>query len=166
MSYWKRKQKRIRNEFLIEAQCALAQTGKKSTPFPILKERLDSAFSELARMSRADDQGRVTCIDGCGRSGFWRDFDCGHFADRDNLPTRWLLDNCWPQAEECNRFKSGKRYQFGRALNRIRPGLADELLLKADEPADQIRHTADQLLLDIRAKLKIERKRLKGVTRG
>ena len=140
---------------------AIGNPGINKTPWPILKEKLDKAFSELARISRADDNGMVTCIDGCGKSGHWKDFDCGHFVDRDNLPTRWDLDNCWPQAQDCNRFKAGRRYEFGRALNAINPGMADRLLLKSKEPGDKIRFDAEQMLLDIREKLKVQRKRLR-----
>lgn len=165
-SYAARKARNVRFQLLAEAGCPLATPGTEKVPWPVLKAKLDSSFSELVRMTHADDQGRVTCIDGCGRTGFWRDFDCGHFVDRDKLPTRWDMDNCRPQAQVCNRMKTGRRYEFGRALNTESAGLADRLLEKAEGPADQIRHTADQLLLEIRAKLKIQRKRLKGVTRG
>lgn len=166
MSYMKHKARKVRNELLIEAQCALATSGKQNDPWPLLERKLDKAFSELIRMSHADDRGRVTCIDGCGKTGYWRDFDNGHFADRDRLTTRWHLDNCRPQWPVCNRRKAGKRYEFGRALNAESPGLADRMIALSKEPGDQIRQQAPQLLLDIRAKLKIERKRLKGVTRG
>ncbi len=162
MSYLRRKAKKVKYELLAEAGCELAQ-GKDKIPWPILKERLDHDFSELARMSRADDDGIVTCIDGCGETGHWKDFDCGHFADRDNLPTRWLLDNCFPQNRACNRFKTGKRYEFGRALNAMKPGMADELLLKARDPvlAAKVRHEAPEMLDQIRAQLKIQRKRFR-----
>jgi hypothetical protein len=116
-------------------------------------------------MTHADENGIVTCIDGCGRSGFWKDFDCGHFVDRDKLPTRWDMDNCRPQSPVCNRMKTGKRYEFGRALNQENPGLADRLLEKGDGPGHEIRDRAPAMLLEIRAKLKEQRKRLKGVTR-
>ena len=166
MSYATRKARNIRFQLLAEAGCPLATPGRKTDSFPILKEKLDNAFSKLVRMSRADDQGMVTCIDGCGRSGFWKDFDCGHFVDRDKLPTRWDLDNCWPQAQVCNRMKTGRRYEFGRALNQKSPGLADRLLEKAEEPGHEIRDRAPALLLEVRAKLKEQRKRLKGIERG
>ncbi len=161
MSYAKRKAQNIRFQLLAEAGSPLATPQKEKTPWPLLKAKLDHDFSELARMSRADQNGMVTCIDGCGQTGHWKDFDCGHFADRDNLPTRWDLDNCWPQSVTCNRFKTGKRYEFGRALNEKSPGLADRLLLKAKEPANHVRQSADEMLLIIRARLKEERKRLK-----
>jgi len=161
VTYARRKAQKIRFQLLSEAGCPLATPGKKNDPWPVLKARLDKDFSELARMSRADDLGIVTCIDGCGAFGHWKNFDCGHFADRDNLPTRWDLENCWPQSRPCNRFKTGKRYEFGRALNEISPGLADRLLLKSKEPGHEIRDKAPELLLEIRAALKIQRKRFR-----
>lgn len=158
MSYAKRKAMKIKYEMLAEGALL---PGKKSTPFPILKERLDDVFSELIRLTHADDNGMVTCIDGCGRSGHWKDFDCGHFADRDNLPTRWHLDNCRPQAQYCNRKEKGKRYEFGRALNAESPGLADRVLELSEQPGDQIRFKAPEMLIEFRAMLKEQRKRFK-----
>jgi hypothetical protein len=136
-------------------------TKHDSTPWPILKAKLDKAFSELIRMTHADDNGMVTCIDGCGRSGHWKDFDCGHFVTRDKLPTRWHMDNARPQAGFCNRKCNGKQYEFGQALNRESPGLADRMFALSEGPADQVRLNADQLLLEIRAALKIQRKRFR-----
>lgn len=166
MSYATRKARNIRFQFLAEAGCPLATPGRNNDPWPVLKGKLDKAFSELVRMTFADDQGQVTCIDGCGRTGFWKDFDCGHFVDRDKLPTRWDLDNCRPQSPVCNRMKTGRRYEFGRALNQENPGAADRLLEKAEGPGFEIRNRAPEMLLEIRAKLKVQRKRLKGVLRG
>ena len=162
MSLRNPKKRRVdRNELLRGVPGAIMSAD--FVPWKLLIPKLDHDFSELARMSRADDDGIVTCIDGCGQTGHWKDFDCGHFADRDNLPTRWLLDNCWPQARSCNRFKTGKRYEFGRALNAMKPGMADALLLKAKDPvlAAKVRHEAPELLDQIRAQLKIQRKRFR-----
>jgi len=115
----------------------------------------------LIRMTHADDNGNVTCIDGCGKSGHWKDFDCGHFVTRDKLPTRWHMDNARPQYPHCNRILNGRQYEFGQGLNRESPGLADRMFALSEGPADHIRHNADQLLLEIRAKLKIQRARFR-----
>lgn len=129
-------------------------------PFPLLKERLDKAFSELVRRFYADDNGFVRCID-CGEMMYWKDSDCGHFVDRDNLPTRWDIENARPQKSSCNRFKKGRIYEFGQALNRESPGLADRLILKGKENPELIRQQAPQMLIDIRKLLKIQRARFK-----
>lgn len=134
---------------------------KKSTPWPILKKRLDDAFSELIRMKHADDNGIVICIDGCGKTGHWKDFDCGHFVTRDKLATRWHMDNARPQNPHCNRHMNGRQYEFGVGLNRESPGLADRIFELSKGQEDHIRHEAEKLLEEFRAALKVERKRLK-----
>lgn len=141
---------------------AIGTAGKDTTPWPKLKEKLDKAFSELIRMKHADDNGYVTCIDGCGKTGHWKDFDCGHFVTRDKLATRWHMDNGRPQAQHCNRRMNGRQYEFGVGLNRESPGLADRMFELSEGPSDHIRHGAEKLLEEIRAALKIERKRLRG----
>ena len=158
MSY-NRKAAKVRNELLIDG--LKTRAGIKSEPFPILKAKLDKAFSELVRLKGADDDGWCECVS-CPFMEHWKNFDCGHFVDRDNLPTRWDLDNCRPQCQECNRFKTGRRYQFGMALNReLGPGTAERLIEKGNGPSQHIKDNAQELLEDIRAKLKIERKRFK-----
>lgn len=160
-SYARQKAQRIRLQLLAEAGCPLATPGRKNDPWPALKAKLDKAFSELIRLTHADDQGMVTCIDGCGKTGHWKDFDCGHFVHRDKLPTRWDMDNCRPQAQYCNRKQDGKPYEFGRALNLENPGLADRLIEKGAGPGHEIRDRAPAMLLEIRAKLKVQRKRFR-----
>lgn len=162
MSYFTRKARKVRLELLAEAGCALASTGKKTDPFPVLKAKLDKAFSELIRLTHADDNGIVTCIDGCGKSGHWKDFDCGHFVDRDKLPTRWHMDNCRPQDQHCNRRMKGKRYEFGQALNKESAGKADRMIALGETPGFDVRNRAPELLLEIRAMLKVQRKRFRN----
>lgn len=161
---FRRKHKANRLAWTKDLEGAIGAAEKSGgIPWPILKKRLDDAFSDLIRMKHADENGIVTCIDGCGKTGFWKDFDCGHFVTRDKLPTRWHMDNARPQAPHCNRQLKGRQYEFGVALNRECPGLADKMFELSEGPSDQIRHVADKLLKDIRAALKVERKRLKGI---
>lgn len=154
-----RKKKIPRLEWLENIPGAIKE--EKRIPWPILKKRLDDAFSDLIRMTHADDNGMVTCIDGCGRTGHWKEFDCGHFAKRDNLTTRWHLDNCRPQHPYCNRRLDGRQYEFGRALNQESPGLADRMMALADKPGDHVRLDAEKMLLEFREMLKIQRKRFR-----
>ncbi len=160
MNYARRKALAVRLSLLSEAPGTLAGGQSEKTPWPILKARMDVAFSELVRLSNADDSGFVKCIT-CGRSGFWKDFDAGHFVTRDHLNTRWDLDNVKPQCQHENRRMGGKPYEFGQALNLLSAGMADRLIAKGDEPEHQIRQQTPQMLLDIRAALKIQRKRFK-----
>lgn len=159
MSYARKKALGVRLALLAEAP-GTNVGGKLNDPWPVLKTKLDKAFSELVRRTYAGDNGYVRCID-CGEVMYWKDSDCGHFADRDNLPTRWDIENCRPQKKSCNRFKKGRIYEFGRALNRESPGLADRLILRSKASPEKIRDQAPALLLEIRRLLKIQRKRFK-----
>ena len=58
---------------------------------------------KLARISRADDNGYVTCVT-CGHVGLWNvGFDGGHWIPK-GTSTYWMLepDNIWPQCKPCN----------------------------------------------------------------
>lgn len=66
-----------------------------------LIQQADSAFSKLARLSRADKAGQVECIC-CGRPFHWTYTDCGHFVVRGNMALRYDLDNCWPVCRACH----------------------------------------------------------------
>jgi 5-methylcytosine-specific restriction endonuclease McrA len=160
MSYYKAKAKKVRNELLIDG--LKTRAGIKSAPFPILKEKLDKSFSELVRRRACvTEYELINCVT-CKQVFHWKNLDCGHFVDRDHLPTRWDLDNCRPQCQSCNRFKTGRRYEFGMALNReLGQGTAERLIEKGNGPSQHIKDTAQELLAEIRAKLKIERKRFK-----
>ena len=159
MSYQKAKAKKVRNELLIDG--LKTRAGIKSEPFPILKVKLDKAFSELVRLKGTDLDGWEKCVT-CKSWGHWKSMDCGHFVDRDHLPTRWDLDNCRPQCQKCNRFKTGRRYEFGMALNReLGYGTAERLIEKGSGPSQHIKDTAQELLEDIKSKLNVEKKRFK-----
>jgi len=61
------------------------------------------AAQELARISRADDDGFCTCVT-CGHVSQWnRYMDGGHFIPKGSS-SYWMLDprNIWPQCKSCN----------------------------------------------------------------
>lgn len=61
------------------------------------------AAQELARISRADDNGFCACVT-CGYVGRWNDgFDGGHYIAKGSS-SYWMLDprNIWPQCKPCN----------------------------------------------------------------
>lgn len=155
-----RRGKADRMAWTAKAPGSIGATKHDSTPWPILKAKLDKAFSELIRMTHANENGKVRCIDGCGRTGHWTEFDCGHFVSRNKLATRWHMDNGRPQHPQCNRNMNGRQYEFGRALERESPGLPDRMFALSEGPSDHIRCEAGKMLSDFRAALKIQRKRL------
>ena len=92
-----------------------------------LKGKLDRLFSEYIRRRDADYAGYCRCVT-CGKVQHWREMDAGHFVPRDRIATRWDETNVHPQCRECNRFRSGKQYEHGMAIDRIHgPGTAARL---------------------------------------
>ena len=58
--------------------------------------------------------------------------DAGHFVTRDNMGTRWEEENVNAQCPHCNRFKGGKQFEHGLAIDKKykQPGLANKLVIK------------------------------------
>ena len=93
-----------------------------------LKGKLDRLFSEYIRRRDADHAGYCRCVT-CGKMQHWKEMDAGHFVPRDRIATRWDETNVHPQCRECNRFRSGKQYEHGRAIDRMYgSGTADRLM--------------------------------------
>lgn len=160
MSYARKKALGVRLALLAEAP-GTNVGGKLNDPWPALKAKLDKAFSELVRRTYADDDGIAKCIT-CEKTGPWITFDNGHFVPRNNLNTRWDIDNCAPQCPFDNRRRNGRLYEFGQAINkRLGPGNAERLIAKGGKPAADMRDKAPALLIEIRRLLKIQRKRFK-----
>jgi len=89
--------------------------------------RLDRIFSEYIRLRDADRNGYVRCIS-CGKIGYWKDVDCGHYINRKHLSTRWHEKNCNGQCRSCNRFDEGNMLGYTKGLVRkYGTGILDEL---------------------------------------
>lgn len=92
---------------------------------------LDAIFSEFIRIRDANKDGICKCITS-GQYFHWTECDAGHFITRDNMATRWEEENVNAQGRGDNRFKSGKQYEHGQAIDRkYGPGTADKLLAKS-----------------------------------
>lgn len=66
-------------------------------------KELDELISLYVRISAADETGTISCVC-CGSRVYWKDADCAHFKDRDNMATRFYLPNLGAADRECNRF--------------------------------------------------------------
>jgi 5-methylcytosine-specific restriction endonuclease McrA len=96
-----------------------------------LIRKLDDIFSEFIRLRDSDSNGICKCIT-CGSFDHWRSVDAGHFITRENMGTRWEEENVHAQCQGCNRFKSGKQYEHGLAVDkRHGAGTASKLLVKS-----------------------------------
>lgn len=96
-----------------------------------LINKLDTIFSEYVRLRDSDQNGICKCIT-CGEFKHWREMDAGHFVTRENMGTRWEEENVNAQCQQCNRFKSGKQFEHGLAIDRKwkKPGTASLLIAK------------------------------------
>lgn len=93
--------------------------------------KLDTIFSEFIRLRDCDKNGVCKCIT-CGGLSHWRQMDAGHFITRENMGTRWEEENVHSQCPSCNRFKSGKQFEHGLAVDKKHgPGTASKLLIKS-----------------------------------
>jgi 5-methylcytosine-specific restriction endonuclease McrA len=97
-----------------------------------LINKLDESFSLFIRLRDSDHQGVCKCIT-CGNYDHYTKVDAGHFVTRDNMATRWEEENVNAQCQHCNRFKSGKQFEHGIAIDRKhkQPGLAAKLVVKS-----------------------------------
>jgi 5-methylcytosine-specific restriction endonuclease McrA len=103
----------------------------KKTDRQKLFRKLDDIFSEFIRLRDSDHQGICKCIT-CGSFDHWRSVDAGHFVTRENMATRWEEENVNAQCQKCNRFKSGKQYEHGLAIDKKHgAGTASKLVIKS-----------------------------------
>lgn len=103
----------------------------KKTDRQKLIRNLDTVFSEFVRLRDADKNGVVKCIT-CGSFEHWMKVDAGHFVTREHMGTRWEEANVNGQCQQCNRFKSGKQYEHGLAIDKkYGPGTASKLVVKS-----------------------------------
>jgi|SRR5690606_33029712 len=96
-----------------------------------LIKKLDDVFSLFIRLRDSDKNGVCKCIT-CGSFYHYTKMDAGHFVTRDNMATRWEDENVNAQCPACNRFKGGKQYEHGLAIDKKykQPGLASKLVIK------------------------------------
>lgn len=102
----------------------------KRESLPYLIKQLDIVFSQYIRNRDADSNGMCKCIDGCGQLSHWKATDCGHFASRRCMSTRWHEQNCAAQHKACNGpVGLGRQYEFGKGLDlKFGEGTADKMI--------------------------------------
>tara|TARA_A100000172_G_scaffold4375_1_gene2637 strand:+ start:291 stop:695 length:405 start_codon:yes stop_codon:yes gene_type:complete len=124
-----------------------------------LIKRLDTVFSEYIRKKNADSKGYVTCITS-GRKFHYSEVDAGHFISRKEMSTRWHEDNVHPQSRYDNRYRYGKQYEYGLALNKKKRGLAQKLYKLSKETVKYSINDLQDLLDKYKKLLQIQNKRL------
>lgn len=82
-----------------------------------LKSLADKLFSEIVRITGADENGYNQCYT-CRQTHQWKDLQCGHFFSRRYSSIRWYKNNARPQCVGCNMFNQGRQYEFGKKLEK------------------------------------------------
>tara|TARA_R100001440_G_scaffold6638_2_gene13521 strand:+ start:4997 stop:5401 length:405 start_codon:yes stop_codon:yes gene_type:complete len=124
-----------------------------------LIKRLDTVFSEYIRKKNADSRGYVTCITS-GRKYHYSEVDAGHFISRKEMSTRWHEDNVHPQSRYDNRYRYGKQYEYGLALDNKKKGLAKRLYKLSKQTVKYSVNDLQELLDKYKKLLHNENKRL------
>ncbi len=102
----------------------------KRLSIPSLKKKLDTIFSRYIRLRDSDSNGYCKCIS-CGKIGFWKDMDCGHFVNRSHTGTRFDEKNCNAQCRSCNRWDEGNNIGYTSGITKkYGSKVIDELLVK------------------------------------
>lgn len=90
----------------------------KKESIPKLKKELDRVFSIVIRTAKLDDAYRATCVT-CRRRDHWKKMDAGHYVPRQDLATRWMVENVWPQCKPCNGFRGGEPEKMAAWIDRV-----------------------------------------------
>ncbi len=123
-------------------------------PIASLDKILCGIFSKYIRLRDSTD-GYFRCIT-CGKYCDTKyGGDAGHFITRDAKSTKFDEINCNAQCIQCNRFKSGKQYEHGLAIDKkYGEGTAEKLLIKSKQLTKRDRFDYEYLIKEYRAKLK------------
>lgn len=79
------------------------RTATKPDKLFTLIKKVDEQVSLFVRLSAADQTGTTSCVC-CGSRVYWKEADCAHYKDRDNMATRFYLPNLGAADPDCNRF--------------------------------------------------------------
>jgi hypothetical protein len=131
-----------------------AKRPTKTSDLSGLIDKVDRVFSEVVRLSAADEMGLCTCIT-CGDREHWRSMECGHFVKRRHNNTRYDLQNCGVQCHLCNSVNDGM--EDGHAVyidQTYGPGTADKLRKKAEVERKFMPHELNGMLEELKKELK------------
>lgn len=82
-----------------------------------LRNRCDKLCQTCCRYKGAFQDNDGVWFNRCVTCGAYRmmnQLDGGHFIPRGCYPTRWNIDNVWPQCTFCNRYKNGAYIEYSK----------------------------------------------------
>jgi hypothetical protein len=145
--YWEQNKKK-------SFEKAQAKVMGELEPVKILIDDLDIIFSQLIRLSHADEHGMVQCFT-CDIIRHWKQMQCGHFVSRAQMPTRFSVKNCRPQCKDCNEHKDGNLIVFSERLEAEEPGIVAILEEQSRGIQDYSRDELKALIADTTRKVKL-----------
>lgn len=125
-----------------------------------LTHDLDFIFSRYIRIKEADKDGFTICYT-CDKREHWTKLQAGHYIKRSETYLRWDSRNARPQCVNCNCNLHGNINEYNNRLESEFPGIADQLREESREVYKYGRDELKQLLIDLRAKLRMVESKLK-----
>jgi hypothetical protein len=122
-------------------------------PVKILIDDLDIIFSQMIRLTHADEHGMVACYT-CDVLKHWKQMQCGHFVSRAQMPTRFSVKNCRPQCKTCNEDLRGNLAVFAERLEAEELGIVEILQEQGRAIQDYGRDELKALIADTTRKVK------------
>ena len=92
------------------------QKQKKPRKLSLIKKEADKWFSLYIRLKYADWKGDVKCYTCDYTNNYKKGIQCGHFASRRFMNTRFDEENAKPQCFACNMYKKGNMNVYAEKL--------------------------------------------------
>jgi len=125
-------------------------TKHKDKSLSVLRYELDGWVSQYVRLKAANNEGTVTCIS-CNEKLFWKDADCCHYENRDNMGTRFYLPNLEPGCQDCNRHN--KVFHITEWGKKLTEEMKIHLAFIAHGTQKYMRFELEEMILDYRDKV-------------
>jgi len=123
-------------------------------PVKILIDDLDIIFSQLVRLTYADEHGMVQCFT-CPTIKHWKKMQCGHFIPRAHMPTRFSMKATRPQCKVCNEDLRGNLAVFSERLEAEELGIVAILEEQSLAVQDFSREELKAMVVDTTRKVKL-----------
>lgn len=128
--------------------------------FSNLVSDLDEIFSKYIRIKHSNKDGIAKCYTS-GVELPYTILQCGHFIPRSHLSTRWLEENCRPQAQFDNCYLSGNLKIFATNLDIEKKGTTKMLYEMSKEIYKPTISELKELIIEYRGKVRIAKLKFK-----
>lgn len=114
---------------------------------------LTRLFSRYIRKKDADSMGRVKCFT-CDRVAHWSEMQCGHYASRRNMCTKFMEINNHVQCPICNESYHGNLNKYAKLLDqKYGKGTAEYITELSHKTCKFMRSDMVELILDLEKRM-------------